>query len=158
MTTPAELLTAAAIAAMPGKSKVHLLNSEATRVSKSLGAATGLKDLGFHLMTVAPGREYSEYHRHLYEEQCFYILSGCGEAVIEEQRYAIGAGDFLGFPKNGAAHTIQNTGSEPLVMLSARTNLEQDVCEYPRKKKRLYMNGTDEALVDFADILSVPPN
>ena len=158
MTTPAELLTAAAIAAMPGKSKVHLLNPEATRVSKSLGAATGLTDLGFHVMTVPPGRAYSEYHRHLYEEQCFYILSGCGEAVIEEQRYAIGAGDFLGFPKNGAAHTIQNTGSEPLVMLSARTNLEQDVCEYPRKKKRLYMTGTDEAVVDFADILSVPPN
>jgi uncharacterized cupin superfamily protein len=158
VTTPAELLTAAAIADIPGKTKAHLLNPEAVRVSKSLGAATGLTDLGFHLMTVAPGREYSEYHRHLYEEQCFYILSGCGEAVIEERRCAIGPGDFLGFPKRGAAHTIRNSGSEPLVMLSARTNLEQDVCEYPRKQKRLYMSGTDEAVVDCADILSVPPN
>ena len=55
MTTPAELLTAAAIAAMPGKAKAHLLNPEATRVSKSLGAATGLSALGFHMMTVPPG-------------------------------------------------------------------------------------------------------
>jgi hypothetical protein len=37
-------------------------------------------------------------------------------------------------------------------MLSARTNLEQDVCDYPRKKKRLYMNGTEEVLVDFDDV------
>lgn len=158
MTTPAELLTAAAIAAMPGKSKAHLLNPDAVRVSKSLGAATGLSALGFHMMTVPPGHAYSEYHRHLYEEQCFYILSGSGEAVIEEQRHAIGPGDFLGFPSNGAAHTILNTGSAPLVMLSARTNLEQDVCDYPRLKKRLYMNGTDEAVVDYADVLSIPAN
>lgn len=158
MTTPAELLTAAAIAAMPGKSKAHLLNPDAVRVSKSLGAATGLCALGFHMMTVPPGHAYSEYHRHLYEEQCFYILSGCGEAVIEEQRHAIGPGDFLGFPSDGAAHTILNTGSAPLVMLSARTNLEQDVCDYPRLRKRLYMNGTDEAVVDYADVLSIPPN
>ncbi|KQV80634.1 cupin [Massilia sp. Root351] len=158
MATPTELLTAAAIAAMPGKTKTHLLNPDAVRTSRSLGAATGLSGLGFHLMTVPPGREYAEYHRHLYEEQCFYILSGCGEAVIDEQRHAIGAGDFLGFPKNGAAHTIHNTGSAPLVMLSARTNLEQDICDYPRRQKRLYMNGSDEAVVDFADILSIPPN
>lgn len=152
MSQPAELLKAAAIAAMEGQSKAHLLNPEAIRVSKSLGGATGLTNLGFHMMTVMPGREYSEYHRHLYEEQCFYILSGRGEAIIEEQRYEIGSGDFLGFPKKGVAHTIMNTGDEPLVMLSARVNLEQDVCDYPRKKKRLYMNGAEEALVDFADV------
>lgn len=152
MNYPAEILTAADIVKMTGKTKAHLLNPEAIRESKSLGAATGLTNLGFNLMTVMPNREYSEYHRHLYEEQCFYILSGRGEAIIDEQRYAINGGDFLGFPKNGVAHTILNTGDEPLVMLSARVNLEQDICEYPRKNKRLYMNGSEEALVDFCDI------
>ncbi|MFT4046098.1 MAG: cupin domain-containing protein [Solimonas sp.] len=152
MNTPPELLKASAIAEMKGHMKAHLLNPEAIRLSKSLGAATGLKDLGFHVYTVAPGREYSEYHRHLYEEQCFYILSGTGEAIIDEKAYAIGAGDFLGFPKNGTAHTILNNGDAPLVFICARVNLEQDVCDYPRKKKRLYMNGEEEALVDFQDI------
>jgi hypothetical protein len=42
-------------------------------------------------------------------------------------------------------------------MLSARVNLEQDVCDYPRKKKRLYMNGKEEALVDFNDVKIEPP-
>lgn len=152
MPRPKELLKAVDIAAMSGQSKAHLLNPEAIRLSKSLGAATGLTDLGFHLMTVPPGREYSEYHRHLYEEQCFYILSGSGEAVIEEERHPIEGGDFLGFPKKGVAHTIQNTGEIPLVMLCARVNLEQDICDYPRRKKRLYMNGPEEVLVDFQDI------
>jgi len=152
MNKPAELLTTADIAGMEGQTKAHLLNPEAIRVSKSLGAKTGLTDLGFHLYTVMPGREYAEYHRHLYEEQCFYILSGRGEATIDEKRYAIAAGDFLGFPKNGVAHTILNNGDEPLVFVAARVNLEQDVCDYPRKKKRLYMNGSEEALIDFQDI------
>jgi uncharacterized cupin superfamily protein len=156
MRHPTELLKAADIAAMEGKSKAHLLNPDAIRVSRSLGGATGLTNLGFHMMTVMPGREYAEYHRHLYEEQCFYILAGRGEAIIEEQHHAIGPGDFLGFPKKGAAHTIVNTGDEPLVMLSARVNLEQDVCDYPRKKKRLYMNGTEEALVDLHDVKIEP--
>ncbi|MEC5160188.1 MULTISPECIES: cupin domain-containing protein [unclassified Janthinobacterium] len=152
MNNPIELLKAADIADMPGRSKAHLLNPDAVRVSKSLGGATGLTDLGVQMMTVMPGREYAEYHRHLYEEQCFYILSGRGEAIIDEKAYALGAGDFLGFPKNGVAHTILNNGDDPLVFLCARVNLEQDVCDYPRQKKRLYMNGTEEVLVDFRDI------
>lgn len=158
MSYPTELLKALHIAEMEGKSKAHLLNPDAIRISKSLGSATGLTSLGVHMMTVMPGREYAEYHRHLYEEQCFYILSGRGLAIIEEQHYTIGQGDFLGFPKKGVAHTILNNGDEPLVMLSARVNLEQDVCDYPRKKKRLYMNGTEEALVDLCDVKIEPSN
>lgn len=121
-----------------------------------MGAATGLTDLGFHLMTVSPGRAYSEYHRHLYEEQCFFVLSGRGEATIDEKTYPIEPGDFLGFRKQGAAHTIVNSGEVPLVMLSARTNLEQDVCDYPRRGKRLYMNGAQEALVDLGAVRVEP--
>ena len=35
---------------------------------------------------------------------------------------------------------------------TARTLLEQDVCDYPRQQKRLYMTGAQEALVDFNEI------
>ena len=138
---------------MEGKSTTHLLNMNAIRKTKSLGAIAGLTDLGFQIMTVEPGHEYSEYHRHLYEEPCFYMLSGDGEVIIAEESYPIFVGDFLGFPKNGVAHTIFNNSDQPLVFICARVNLEQDVCDYPRKKKRLYMNGTEEALVDFKHIL-----
>jgi hypothetical protein len=46
MSYPAELLKAVDIAEMEGKSRAHLLNPDAVRVSKSLGGATGLTDLG----------------------------------------------------------------------------------------------------------------
>ncbi|MBI2748850.1 MAG: cupin domain-containing protein [Burkholderiales bacterium] len=137
---------------MEGQAKTHLLNPNAVRVAKSLGDAAGLTQLGLHLMTVMPGHESTEYHRHLFEEQCFYILSGRSEVVIDEQRHPIEPGDFLGFPRRGAAHTMVNTGDEPLVFLTARTLLEQDVCDYPRQHKRLYMTGAEEALVDFKEI------
>ncbi|MCV2362027.1 cupin domain-containing protein [Paucibacter sp. DJ1R-11] len=150
------LITSAAMAALPVQHKTHLLNANAQRESRDLAAATGMSALGFQLLSVAPGREAWEYHRHLYEEQCVYILSGRGEAVIEERRHVIGPGDFLGFAARGAAHTLINTGEEPLVFIVARTNLEQDVCDYPRQGKRLYMSGAEEALVDLAQVSAGP--
>lgn len=148
-----ELISSTDVAEMPWQEKVHLVNSNAVRFAKALGAASGLTQLGFHVMKVMPGHEYSEYHRHIYEEQCFFILSGCGEAIIDEKIFPIGPGDFLGFPRNGVAHTMLNNGNEPLVFLAARTMLEQDVCDYPRKNKRLYMSGPEETLVDFSEIM-----
>lgn len=147
MNTPRELLKASAIEAMPAQREVHPLNPNAVRLRKSLGDATGLTRLGFHMVTLMPGHESSEYHRHLYEEECVYVLSGLGEADIGEERCAIGAGDFLGFPRRGPAHVLRNTGDEPLVLLVAGQRLEQDVCDYPRLGKRLYVNGDHEDLV-----------
>jgi oxalate decarboxylase/phosphoglucose isomerase-like protein (cupin superfamily) len=36
-----------------------------------------------HLVSIRPGDDTTEYHRHIYEEEWLYILSGKGEAVIE---------------------------------------------------------------------------
>jgi uncharacterized cupin superfamily protein len=152
MNPPRELLKAAAIAALPAEVKTHLLNPNAVRSAKALGAATGLRHLGIHLMTVQPGHAATEYHRHHHEEQCFYILAGAGEVVIEGQRHAVGVGDFVGLPAKGAAHTLVNTGTQPLLFLAARQLLTQDVCDYPLQGKRLYMDGDEEVLVDHAAI------
>lgn len=147
MNTPRELLKASAIEAMPAQRNVHSLNPKAVRLRKSLGDATGLSQFGFHMVTLMPGHESSEYHRHLYEEECVYVLSGQGEADIGEERCPIAAGDFMGFPRRGPAHVLRNTGEEPLVLLVAGQRLAQDVCDYPRLGKRLYINGDHEDLV-----------
>ncbi|MEJ6007417.1 cupin domain-containing protein [Paucibacter sp. AS339] len=151
-TNPVSLLKAADIAVLPQLSKIHALNPQAMRDSRSLSDLTGLKALGIQLVTLQPGRQAWEYHRHLYEEQCFYILAGQGHADIDGVLHALGPGDFLGFAAQGAAHTLINTGTEPLVFIAARTQLELDVCDYPRLGKRLYMNGDEEALVDLAAV------
>lgn len=144
-----EYLSAAAIKAMEGEVRVHTLNPNAVRISKSLGDAVGLTQLGVHMVTIMPDHESAEYHRHLYEEECAYVLSGNGLAVIDDKSFEITTGAFLGFPRRGVAHSISNNGSEPLVLLVAGQRLEHDVCEYPRKGKRLHMNGALEVFVDF---------
>lgn len=146
---PREMLSMKAIEAMEGERRVHALNPNAVRISKSLGDAVGLTQLGFHMVTIMPGHESAEYHRHLYEEECAYVLSGNGVVDMDDERHEIATGTFLGFPRRGIAHGISNSGSEPLVLLVAGQRLEHDVCEYPRKKKRLHMNGPLEVLVDF---------
>lgn len=151
MTAPRELLKADAIEAMPAQRRVHPLNDGAVRLQKSLGDAAGLTQLGFHHVTVMPGHESTEYHRHLYEEECIYILSGRGTATIGEHSCKVGPGDFMGFPRRGVAHTMVNDGSEPLVYLVAGPRIEHDVCDYPRKGRRLHVNGADKVFVDLPE-------
>ena len=62
-------LSAKTIAAMAGEHRVHFVNPAAKRINKSLGDAAGLKNLGVHMMTVAPGDRSSEYHSHRYEDE-----------------------------------------------------------------------------------------
>ena len=80
-------LSAKVIEAMEGERRVHFVNPKAVRINKSLGDAAGLKNLGVHMMTVAPGDRSSEYHCHRYEDEAIYVLSGHGTAVIGEQSY-----------------------------------------------------------------------
>lgn len=149
MKNPPELITAQAILAMPGQLKTHELNPNAVRLIKSLGDAVGLTQIGVHLVTIMPGHDSTEYHRHHHEEEFVYILSGSGLAEIEDQVVPVAAGDFLGFPKNGVAHGMRNTGTQALVCLMGGQRLEQDVCDYPHQNKRLYTNGQTENWVNL---------
>ena len=153
MPQPRELLKATDIEAMEAVASLHPLNPNALRLRKSLGDATGLTQLGVHRIELMPGRDSSEYHWHHYEEECVYVLAGHGQALIDEQAHAIGPGDFLGFARNGPAHVITNTGDIPLVLLVAGQRLAQDICDYPHRRKRLYVRGEQGDLVDFDAIV-----
>lgn len=156
MPHPREHLSAAAIAAMPSTATAHPLNPNSVRLKKSLGDAVGLTQMGVHLITVPPGRDTTEYHRHWFEEEFLYVLSGTGQAEIDGQLVEVGTGDFMGFARGGAAHSLSNTGIEPLVCLVAGQRLEQDVCDYPKLNKRLYVNGAHEDLVDIQHLSPAP--
>jgi len=147
------LLKADAIAAMPGLQKTHFLNDDALRVNKSLGDATGLLALGVHLIEVPPGKWSTEYHRHWDEEECTYVIQGTGEVIIGDATHAISAGDFIAYPAQGEAHTMQNTGKETLVCLVVGQRLPCDTADFPNKKLRIYRrsNGTAD-LVAHAQI------
>ncbi len=146
------ILKAKDIEKMGGERRVHFLNPNADRIRKSLGDAVGLNNIGVHLIYVEPGKNTTEYHKHYYEEECLYVLSGKGTLVIEGESFPFEKGDFVGFPANTAAHTLKNTGSETLIFLVMGQRLEQDVADYPQQGKRLYRNSGVWDLVDLGNI------
>jgi uncharacterized cupin superfamily protein len=145
-------LSAAAIAKMEGVRRVHQLNPAAIRLDKSIGDEVGLKNLGVHLITIAPGDKSTEFHTHKYEDEALYVLSGHGTEIMGDTSQKIGPGDFIGFPAGGTAHETVNDGTEPLVCLVIGQRLVQDVVDYPRKGKRLYRNGGQRDMVDVAQV------
>jgi len=146
------ILKAKDIEAMAGERRIHFLNPNADRIRKSLGDAVGLNNIGVHLITVEPGKDTTEYHKHYYEEECIYVLSGSGTLVIEGESLPFEEGDFVGFPANTAAHSLKNTGPETLVFLVMGQRLDQDVADYPNQGKRLYRNSGEWDLVDIDNI------
>ncbi len=150
------LIKKSEIDAYEGLTKSHFLNDNAVRVNKSLGDLTGLTGLGFHLIEVQPGHETTEYHVHHYEDECVYILEGHATAVIGDDEFAVGPGDFLGYRAKGLAHTIINTGTTLLRCLVAGQRLAHDVGDYPRQQKRIYRNQDLEMNLVDMDNIRVP--
>ena len=106
-------LSAKQIAAMTGVRRVHNLNPAAIRTDKSLGDEAGLKNIGIHLISIAPGDKSTEFHAHKYEDEAIYVLSGHGTEVIGDESHKIEPGDFIGLPAGGPAHETVNDGTEP---------------------------------------------
>lgn len=147
------LVTAAEIASEKGLAKTHFLNKNAQRTNKSLGDMTGLSGFGFHIIEVEPGRDTTEHHVHHHEDECVYVLQGTATALIGDDTFEIGPGDFLGYRKGGSAHSIKNTGSETLRCIVVGERLPHDVGDYPRKGKRIFRNtGLPWNLVDHDDL------
>lgn len=147
------------ISEMAGLDKTHFLNSNARRLNKSLGDATGLTGFGFHLIEIAPGHESTEHHSHQFEDECVYVLSGTATALIGDEEHQIAAGDFIGYRKGGLAHSIKNTGHEVFRCIVVGERLAHDVGDYPRLGKRIYRNqGMAWNLVDHDQINEVGGN
>lgn len=141
MTKDTYLLTKEEIEGFEGTKKTHFLNPNAVRVDKSLGDITGLTGFGFHLIEVEPGHETTEHHRHYHVDECVFVLSGNATALLGDEAYSIGPGDFIGYRKGGVAHSIKNTGEEILRCVVVGERLAHDVGDYPRQGKRNYRNA-----------------
>jgi len=147
------LISAAEIEEMDGLSKTHFLNPNARRINKSLGDLTGLTGLGFHIIEVEPGHETTEHHVHYHEDECIYVLAGTAAAIMGDEEFDIGPGDFIGYRKGGLAHSIRNTGSETFKCIVVGQRLDHDVGDYTRLGKRIYRNiGMKWNLVDISAI------
>ena len=153
MDTRKYLLKASEIEAMEGKQIItHFLNPNAVRINKSLGDAVGMSEMGVHMIYVEPGKDSTEFHKHQYEEECIYIVSGTGKLTIEEDNYTVEKGDFVGLPANQVAHGLINNADETLVCLVMGQRLQHDIADYPNQSKRLYRHSGHAELVDHQNI------
>jgi len=149
---PAPLLKAAAIESMKEIRRVHMLNKRAVRNYKALGDATGMRDIGVHLVRINPGDESTEYHTHYCDEEFVYVLAGRGVTEIGGRKHKIGPGDFMGFTAQSVPHAIANPYGEPLIYLLGGTRKPTDVSEYPRRGKRAYKFDGRRHTVKIKDV------
>ena len=143
------LLKAGDIEAMPVTVKVHGLNPNAVRHTRSLSEQVGMTRLGVHLVRVEPGKETTQFHFHHQEEEFIYIISGRGIAEIGEAEFEVEAGDFMGFTAPSLPHCMKNPFEVDLVYLMGGERQNFDVCDYPKIKKRLFRVNGDRQLVDW---------
>ncbi len=66
----------------------------------------------FSVFTLQPGESIG-YHSHTDEFEFYYILKGEGTVTEDGVSYFVREGDMMQC-KNGSAHSILNTGEEPL--------------------------------------------
>jgi uncharacterized cupin superfamily protein len=115
---------------------IHRHKGRFGATAKRLGAPTGAKALGFNWAELQPGKTSFPYHFHTGIEEGIYVLSGHGTMRIGKASVAVRAGDYIAFPPGpDSAHTLKNTGEQPLQYLSFSNQNTTDICGYPDSKK-----------------------
>lgn len=106
----------------------------------------GSTHCGFRLYRLAPGKQSARLHRHLLQEEMFFILAGSGTLRHGDRNVAVKAGDFILYPAGDpAAHTIVNTGTAPMEYIATGDRLAYEVCEYP-EEGTLYVEAVDKTV------------
>jgi len=143
VTAKPNLLRAQDIAAQQQGPFNHPMNPQSAVYGTLLAKATGMARVGISHVRIPPGKESFCYHSHYREEEFIYILSGQGNAEIDGAEYAVGPGDFMGFPTPSVAHHLRNTGDEDLVYLMGGESQEFEIADFPREGKRMVRRGAE---------------
>ncbi len=126
-----------------------------------ISQATGLERQVVSLARLPPGNESFLPHAHTFQEEFVFILEGEGEAILGDDRHRVGPGDFVGYPCDGVAHQLRNTGDVDLIYLMGGERTPFDLVRFPTidkiglfTKDGVKMFGTDEGRqLDFSDYL-----
>ena len=146
------ILTKSDIAAIPETKHVHQFNDNATRHTVSLSDIVGLNAFGLHLVRVEPGDETTQHHYHEESDEFIYVLSGQLSLRYGEERYQLAAGDFVGFPAHGAAHSMINDSDMDAVYLMGGSRPPIDICNYPDINRKMYTIHGKKEFVDLEDL------
>lgn len=146
------LLSFEDITALPESESRHQFNPNAVRHTKTLGTATGLSRIGIHLVRLTTGHDSTQHHYHDSDEEFIYVLSGRGIAEIGEERFEVGAGDFMGFPAPSPAHSLHNPNEEDLVYLMGGERNAADLVHYPKIRRTMLKSHGKRSFVNWDDL------
>lgn len=150
--TQAYVLTKADIDAIPETKHIHPFNEQAIRHTVSLSDIVGLTKFGLHLVRVKPGDATTEHHYHEESDEFIYVLSGELTLRYSDENYQLKAGDFVGFPAHGAAHSMFNNSAADAVYLMGGSRPPIDICNYPDISRRMYTIHGKKEFVDLANL------
>ena len=101
---------------------------------------------GLRLYRLAPGKQATRLHRHLHQEEIYFVLKGSGTLRHGEREVPVKTGDVILYPAGDpAAHTFVNTGTEPMEYLATGNRVSHEVCEYP-EDGTVYVEVLDRTL------------
>lgn len=112
--------------------------------SRGIALQAGAKLIGCNWFEVLPGKTAFPHHFHTGIEEGIYILNGTGSLRIGKDTVEVRAGDYIAFPQGPAyAHSMINSGTEPLQYLAMSNKNNVDVVGYPDSKKLAVMALSD---------------
>jgi uncharacterized cupin superfamily protein len=148
---PKDLLVRADRAAVQEESFRHPLNPASEIHGTTLSRLTGLVKCGVNFIRIPPGKESFVHHVHLVDEEWMYVISGQGELRIADERFAVGSGDFAGFPPRTHAHHLRNTGAGDLVYLSGGEAVDFGIADFPDLGLRMTIAGEEAKVYPLAE-------
>jgi uncharacterized cupin superfamily protein len=149
MKTPKEhLLTAREIADGPAVPIQHPLNPQSEVHLSPLARRVGLSRLQLTLARVPPGKESFIFHAHKGDEEFVYVLSGRGRALIGDETFEVGPGDFMAFPTPSIGHHLVNPYEDDLVYLMGGERGRVEMGEFPTAGKHAIFTADGIYLVD----------
>ena len=112
--------------------------------AKRLANPAGAKALGVNWVQLQPGKTSFPFHYHTGIEEGMFILSGTGQARLGAATVEVRQGDFIAFPPGpDHAHTLTNTGTQPLQYLMLSNQNTTDIVGYPDSKKFAFAGMAD---------------
>jgi uncharacterized cupin superfamily protein len=126
----------------------HPLNPNSELYLRNLSDIIGLQRVVLRWGRIPPGKESFIYHAHQHEEEFMYILSGRGIAEINDEEFAVSAGDFLAFPTPSVAHHLRNPFDTDLIYLMGGERQAMEIGEYPRHNKCVIRDGQSAYVIN----------
>ena len=140
------------IDSIPKTRHVHQFNEQAIRHTVSLSDIIGLTKFGLHLVRVESGDETTQHHYHEESDEFIYMLSGELTLRYGDDTYLLNTGDFVGFPAQGAAHSMRNDSDSDAVYLMGGSRPPIDITNYPDIERKMYNIHGKKEFVDLENL------